>query len=158
MRNKSFGTSQQPSTAVEKAEKDDTIIITKNIGDEITFATIKLKVNGVEEKQTISSKYGSPKTATEGAKFVVVNADLTNITNTAFKIPPDLVIVDNKDRQFKTYSDTIGVIDDYLDYKELPPSIKVTGNWVYELPSDATSYFIASRKSGTNELYEIKLK
>lgn len=73
-------------------------------------------------------------------------------------VSPNLTIVDNKDREFKTYSDTIGAIDDYLDYKELSPSIKVTGNWVYELPADAISYKLISGKSGTNELYEILLK
>ncbi|MFZ3132032.1 MAG: DUF4352 domain-containing protein [Desulfosporosinus sp.] len=149
---------QKPTTLMEQAKKDNMTIISKNIGDEIQFATLKLKVNRVEEKQTINAQYSSPKTAKEGAKFVIVNADLINTTNKAFTMSPNLTIVDNKDREFKTYSDTIGAIDDYLDYKELSPSIKVTGNWVYELPTDATSYKLISGKSGTNELYEILLK
>lgn len=149
---------QKPMTVMEQAKKDNMTIISKNIEDEIILATLKLKVNRVEEKQTISANYSSPKTAKEGAKFVIVNADLTNTTNKAFTMAPDLMIVDNKDREFKTYSDTIGAIEDYLDYKELSPSIKVTGNWVYELPTDATSYKLIVKKSGTNELYEILLK
>ena len=149
---------QESTTAKEKAKKDNMTIIPKNIGDEIQFATLKLKVNRVEEKQTINAKYSSPKTAKESAKFVIVNADLINTTNKAFTMSPNLIIVDNKDREFKTYSDAIGAIDDYLDYKELSPSIKETGNWVYELPTDATSYKLISGKSGTNELYEILLK
>jgi len=148
----------QSTTATEKAKKDNMTIIPKNIGDEIQFATLKLKINRVEEKQTINAKYSSPKTAKEGAKFVIVNADLINTTNKAFTMSPNLIIVDNKDREFKTYSDAIGAIDDYLDCKELSPSIKETGNWVYELPTDATSYKLISGKSGTNELYEILLK
>ncbi|MFZ3131588.1 MAG: hypothetical protein WA125_10935 [Desulfosporosinus sp.] len=47
--------------------------------------------------------------------------------------------------------------DDYFDYKELFPSIKETGNWVYELPTDTTSYKIKTGKSGTNEFREILL-
>lgn len=149
---------QKPTTLMEQAKKDNMTIISKTVGDEIILATLKLKVKRVEENQTISAKYSSPKTAKEGAKFVIVNADLTNTTNKAFTMPPDLMIVDNKNREFKTYSDSIGAIDDYLDYKELSPSIKETGNWVYELPTDATSYKLTVKKSGTNELYEILLK
>ena len=158
MNTSSSNENQQSTTATETAKKDNMTIIPKNIGDEIQFASVKLKINRVEEKQTINAKYSSPKTAKEGAKFVIVNADLINTTNTAFTMSPNLTIVDNKDREFKTYSDTIGAIDDYLDYKELSPSIKETGNWVYELPTDATSYKLISGKSGTNELYEILLK
>ena len=158
MNSSSSDTNQESTTAMENAKKDNMTIIPKNIGDEIQFTTLKLKVNRVEEKQTISAKYSSPKTAKEGAKFVIVNADLINTTNKAFTMSPNLIIVDNKDREYKTYSDTIGAIDDYLDYKELSPSIKETGNWVYELPTDATSYKLISGKSGTNEIYEVLLK
>lgn len=158
MNSSSSDANQESTTAMENAKKDNMTIITKNIGDEIQFATLKLKVNRVEEKQTISAEYSSPITAKEGAKFVIVNADLINTTNKAFTMSPNLMIVDNKDREYKTYSDAIGAIDDYLDYKELSPSIKETGNWVYELPTDATSYKLISGKSGTNELYEILLK
>lgn len=141
----------------EQAEKDKMTIIPKAIGDEITLATIKLKVNHVEGKQSITPEYGSPVTAKEGAKFVVVNVDITNITNKPFDMSPDLLIVDNKERQFKATS-AIFVLDDYLDYRELAPSIKDTGSWLYELPQDATGYSLAIAKSGTQELYMIKLK
>ena len=154
----SSNTNKQPTTAMEQAKKDDMLIIPKTVGDEITLATIKLKVNKVEEKQTLTPEYGSPKTAKEGAKFVIVNADLTNITNKAFNMSPNLVIVDNKDREFKTYSESIGAIGNLLDYKELSPSIKENGNWVYELPTDSTSYKLVTGKSGTKELYQIQLK
>lgn len=144
-------------TFIEQAKKDNMTIITKAIGDEITLATIELKVNRVEEKQTITPQFGSPATAKEGAKFVIVNVDITNITNKSFTMSPDLLIIDNKERQFKA-SDAICIIDDYMDYKELSPSIKETGSWLYELPQDATSYSLVVSKSGTKELYMIKLK
>ena len=99
---------QKPTTLMEQAKKDNMTIISKTVGDEIILATLKLKVNRVEENQTISANYSSPKTAKEGAKFVIVNADLTNTTNKAFTMAPDLMIVDNKDREFNTYADSIG--------------------------------------------------
>lgn len=159
--NKSMNSSTDNSkelTFSEQAKKDNMTIITKAINDEITLATIKLKVNRVEEKQTITPKFGSPATAKEGAKFVVVNVDITNISNKPFTMSPDLlIIIDNKERQFKA-SDAIFILDDYLDYKELSPSIKESGSWLYELPQDATSYSLVVNKSGTKELYMIKLK
>ncbi|EGW40103.1 hypothetical protein DOT_1975 [Desulfosporosinus sp. OT] len=36
--------------------------------------------------------------------------------------------------------------------------IRENGNWVYELPTDATCYKLVTGKSGTNELYQIQLK
>ena len=144
-------------TFLEQAEKDEMAIITKGIGDEVVLATIQLKVNHVEEKQTITPEYGSPETAKGGAKFILVNADVTNITKKPFTLPPDLFIVDNKKREYKA-SDAIFLLDDALDYKELSPDIKETGSWLYEIPEDAVSYSIAIAKSGTNELYMIKLK
>ena len=84
--------------------------------------------------------------------------EITNTTNKAFSFPNNLTIVDDKGREFNSYSDSIGAIDNYLDYRDLPPSIKETGNLVYELPTDATNYNLVSGKTGTNELYQILLK
>lgn len=38
------------------------------------------------------------------------------------------------------------------------PNIKETGDWLYELPEDATSYSLVVAKKDTNEIYMIKLK
>ncbi|MCR3922797.1 MAG: DUF4352 domain-containing protein [Firmicutes bacterium] len=146
------------NTLMEQALQDNMTIIEKATGDEIILATVLLKVTGVEEKQSISTSYGSPTEAKEDAKFVVVSLDLTNTTNKTFSFPPDLIVVDNKGREFNTFSDSIFAIDDYLDYRDLSPSIKETGYLVYELPTDAVSYNLVVAKSGTNELYKILLK
>jgi len=149
---------QDSMTALETAEKNNMTIIHKAVGDEITLATVILKVNTVEEQQTLTAEYRSPVAAKEGAKFVIVNLDVTNTTNKAFEFPPSLIVVDNKNREFNSYPDSIGSIDNYIDYRELSPGIKETGNLVYELPSDATSYSLLIAKAGTNELYQILLK
>ncbi|WP_287704902.1 DUF4352 domain-containing protein [Dehalobacter sp.] len=154
----SDGASQETSSFMEQAKKENLTIIPKAVGDEIILSTIKLRVNHVEEKQTITSKYSSPKTAKEGAKFVIVNVDVTNTSNKAFPFPPDLIVVDNQNREFKTYANSTNTIDNYLDYRELSPGITENGNWVYELPSDAESYKLYVKKSRTKELYEILLK
>ncbi|MDO8657504.1 MAG: DUF4352 domain-containing protein [Candidatus Levybacteria bacterium] len=145
-----------PST--KQAKKEIITIVQKAIGDEIALATLKLKVNSVEEKQTLIATYGSPKVAKEGTKFVVVNLDITNTTNRKFSFSPDIIVVDNKNREYSTYSESIGAIDNYLNYKDLSPSVKETGYLIYEIPNDATSYSLVVGKEGTNELYKIVLK
>ncbi len=146
------------TTVLEKAQKDNMTIIQKQVGEEIAFATLNLKVNSVDEAQTLAPKYGSPVSAKEGAKFIIVNLDLMNTTNTSFSFSPGVVVTDNKDREFKPYSDTILSIDNYIDYRDLSPSIKENGNLVFELPNDATSYSLLVAKGNTNELYQILLK
>jgi hypothetical protein len=146
------------TSAMQEAKKENMQTIEKAVGDEITLATMNLKVTSVEEKQILNPAYGSPKVAKEGTKFVVVGMDVTNTTNSAFDFSPDLIVVDNKDREFSTYSDSIGAISDYLNYKTLSPSVKETGHLIYEIPSDATNYSLMVAKAGTKELYKIVLK
>lgn len=157
--NSTSTTTPTPVSVVEEAKKE-AIVINKAIGDAIALATGTIKINKVEEAKTLSSKYGTPKVATEGTKFIVVNLDVTNTTKSEFTFAPDdvFLLVDNQKREYRTYNDSIGAIDDYLNYKTLSPSIKETGNLVYEIPEDATSYSLVTSKSGTNELYMIKLK
>lgn len=148
----------QPETVMEQAKEDDMNIIQKNVGDEIALATIKVKVTGAEEKQTVSGSFGSPAVAKEGTKFVVVGLEVTNTTNSAFSLSPDFLLIDDKKREFSTYEDSIGATDDYLDYRELSPSVLETGVYIYEIPTDATSYSMAFAKAGSKDLYQVKLK
>ncbi len=145
-------------TAMEQTQKENMVTIDKAVGDEIALATLTMTVINSEEKQTISSSYGSPKVAKEGTKFVVLNVDVTNTTDSAFTLFPDFLLVDDKGREYSTYSDTIGAIDNYLNSRKLSPSIKETGYLVYEIPSDAMSYSLIVAKAGTKELYKVELK
>jgi len=150
--------SNTKTTAMEKAKQEKDQIVNKNIGDEILFATINVKVNSAEEKQILKASYGTPKIAKESTKFVVINMDVTNITNSVFDFAPDLVIVDDKGREFTSYSDVTGSDEKYLDYRKLSPSIKENGNLIYEVPNDANGYSLLIFKGGTKELYKILIK
>lgn len=147
-------------TQMEKAKEEELVTITKAIGDELVMATGNVTVTNIEEKQSISSSYSSPKVAKEGAKFVVVTVEITNTTDSTFIFFPDDVffILDGKNREYDVYNNTIGSIDNYMDSRELAPDIKETGVIVYELPSDATRYSLVTQKAGTKELYKIVLK
>jgi hypothetical protein len=151
--------SPTPVSVVEEAKKE-MVVIDKKVGDEIVLATATLKVNQTEEVKTLSAKYSAPKVAKEGTKFVTVNLDITNTTKSEYSFAPDdvFLLVDNQKREYTTYSDSIGAIDNYLNYKSLSPSIKQTGFLVYEIPDDDTSYSLVTSKAGSKELYIIKLK
>jgi len=131
-------------------------IITKSLGEDVELATITVKVNSVDERQTLNARYGSPAVASENAKFLVISMDVTNTTDSEFYFSPDFVLKDEKGRKFSYYDDTIGSIDDYLN-GDLSPSIKKTGRLVYEVPSDATEFSLIAQKAGTNEVYEISI-
>jgi hypothetical protein len=66
--------------------------------------------------------------------------------------------MDSQERFYQPYDDTIGNINNYLDVRDLPPSIAENGVIVYEIPNDATSYAFAVDKAGTNDRYLVKLK
>lgn len=143
----------------EETKTQNTKIVEKKIGEEFQLAMGKIKVNSVEEKQIISSQYGSPAVAKKDTKFVVVNLDVTNTTSEKITFYANTVkLVDNQERSFETYSDTIGNVDNYLEMRDLSPSIKENGVLVYELPNDATNYALEIDKAGTDERYRVVLK
>lgn len=146
----------EPDTSFEETEEEANII-EKNIGDEVTLATIKFKVNGVEEVSETESTFGST-SAKEDAKFVLIDIDVTNITNSEFDLPDAFILTDNQGREFSTYSDSIGGVDNYIEYRNLSPSIKENGYLMYELPEDASNYSIVIAKAETNDVYEVILK
>lgn len=145
------------NTTAEPASSKN--IIQKNIGDEFQLAMGTIKINSVEEKSILSGGFGSPVSAKEGTKFVVVDLDITNTTSDKITFSSsNMYLVDNKDRNFETYDDTIGNVDNYLEMRDLAPSIKENGLLVFELPNDATTYAFQIDKNGTNDRYMVKLK
>lgn len=143
---------------VSSTTNGEIIIVHKEIGDEIAFETLDLKIISAEEKQSISSYYGSTAESAEGAKFVLVVLELKNTTDKSFAFSPDFKLVDDKSCEFNSYSYTIGNIDNYIENRKLLPDIKEIGYLVYEIPADSSGYSIHSFKEDTKELYKIRLK
>jgi hypothetical protein len=158
--NEIFNEDNSPSTITEAIEEDDFSVIAQSIGDEVVLATIKVKVNRVEEAQTLTGSFGAPAIAKENAKFIVIDMDITNIGKTEFTFFPSdgFVLVDQQGREFTSYGDTIGNVKNYLNMRNLAPSITENGVIVYEIPSDATNYSLTVIKGGTSEIYKINLK
>lgn len=155
-----FGNANPSENQLPDESEKNITYIDKAVGEEVVLATIKFKVNNSSEKQTLSGGFGSPAIAKEDAKFVVIDLSITNTTNVPFTFLPDdgFRLIDDKDRQFTTYGDTIGKVDNYLNVQELSPGIAESGVLVYEIPQDSTSYSFAVGKGGTSEIYRVKLK
>ena len=142
----------------------DMEIIEKNIGDEVELTTIKFEINNIEEKYILTKECqyfcDEPIVAQENTKFVIIDMSITNITKSGFLFFPDngFILIDNQERQFTTYNNTIGSIDNYLNVRDLAPSILESGFIVYNIPEDANSYGIFAGKAGTNKIYGIVLK
>lgn len=146
-------------TMMTAAKEANYETISKTMGDEVALATLKFKVNGVKEASTISSGYGSPKTAKNGAKFVVVELGVENTTNSSFDFFPDdgLRLVDSQKREFTTYPDSVGGVTNYLNVRKLAPGVVESGVIVYEVPENASNYSLVTSKAGANELYQVNL-
>jgi hypothetical protein len=143
------------------ASNPTSIIIEKRVGDDVDLATLRYRVISTEESYQLksSNRFFDPKPAKTGAKFVIVHMEVTNITNNSFRYNHDAtVLVDSKGRNFEASNDSIGRLDDYLTIRNLAPSITETGSVVYEVPIDAVTYSLFSRKKGTNEVFKVVLK
>lgn len=138
---------------------ENSTVVEKNIGDEVDLATIKLKVTNVEEKNTLTAEYSQPTVAKEGVMFIVIDIQVTNITNEPFQFNSNgLYIKDSRDRTYNEYAEVFMAIDDYIQYKDLAPGIMEQGKLVYEVPEDAESYSLNVFKGGTKEEYRISLR
>jgi hypothetical protein len=147
-----------PSNVQQDTNPAKQNIITKNIGDEVELATLTFKVSKVEEKPSIQGSYGSPTTANQGAKFVVLEVSATNILKDTFDFTTDgFVLMDSQGRKFNAF-ESIGKVDNYIDMRKLSPNISEAGVMVYEIPTDATSYSLTVGKASSNDTYKIILK
>ena len=133
---------QSSAETVAQSKKPKTYTIEHTLNEEVEGKTLSIKVTGVEEKNSISSSYRSPKVAGEEAKFVILYAEVTNKTGNEFTFHPrdHSYFVDVEDRIFHSYRDTIGNIEDYLTMRLLSPGIKEKGVLVYQVPKDVENY------------------
>lgn len=152
-----FEDDEEPAIDIEEIEEEKNLI-EKAIGEEAELKTLNLKVTKVEESKKLTSEYYEDVLAKEATKFVLVSMDAVNLTKTEISFPDDLKLIDNQDREFSIYSENIGAIDDYLEYKDLAPSIKESGRLVYQVPEDSTNYYILVGKEGTDDVYKFILK
>lgn len=148
---------EESGEMAEEVKKMNNINV--SIGDTVELATFKYVVNEVQEKDLIKSDYGQPHLATEGTKFVIVDLAVTNTTSETFDYDDSSPVLEDSNGDFyKTYSDTIGNIDNYMDWRELSPNIPETGVIVFQIPKTVDSYQLLTAKANSNDIYRVELK
>lgn len=153
-----FATPVSKATSNTSSTGNQNGIITKNIHDQIDVETLRFNVNSVTETSVVSDIFGS-KVAKPGAKFIVVNLDVMNLTKGKTTFPyKGLSLMDNQSRAYEAYSDSIGYTQNYLIGRDLSPSILENGTLTYEIPNDATGYYIVVGTGKPNEFYKVILK
>lgn len=160
---RSFG--GQPVSA---SPQDPPRIVRKEIGEEVVMSALSFTVLTSGEYGSLvgqSTFFPQQAVAKAGAKFLVVGMEVTNKTTTGLKFSPnasletDIVfrVVDRSGRQYETWRDSIGILSDYLNMRELAPSITETGNLAYEIPQDAYSRDLVAVDPQTNTVYKVDL-
>jgi hypothetical protein len=149
----------EPSRTTAEDSKE-TVDEERKMGENIVLQNLTFKINSFRETNVLTARYSSPKQARQGAKFVVVDFDVTNTTTTSFTpdLNESLRLIDNKEREFKVYNDMIGNIDNYFAWRELAPSLSENGVVVYEIPTDAEQYILTVFEQDLSKIYVVKLK
>jgi hypothetical protein len=162
----------QEETTEEKAQITDeggevlegeggVTLVKFDIGETVKMSDLTFKVNEYEEAESISSQYSTrPETAKKGTKFIVIDLDVTNEANTDVMFDPNeyFILFDaTKERQYTTYDESIGNIDDYLNFKNLSPGIPETGKLVYLIPEDVIDYGLFSYDEAEYQPYYVPL-
>lgn len=137
---------------------DNENIIEKNLGDEIELDKIKFTITTVEETDEITSDYDVVTKAKEGAKFIVVGIDVTNISKSSFDLSPEFLLIDNEGREYNSYSSGLVTLGNSMDHRELAAGIKESGFYAFEVAEDSIGYSIFMGKESTDEIYEVILR
>jgi len=125
------------------------------IGETAEFATLKLKLTGCSETTELKGLFGNKK-ADDGTKFIVFTYTVENITKQEITFSSeDFKLYDSQERQFSAYDDAYWYNDDVLVYETLSPNMPKKGVSIFNVPKDATGYFMIGGKSGTNEYFKM---
>ncbi len=144
--------SDQPDSD-EGEEEEEMVWTDVHPGEAIELATIKVTVNGSEEKTKLEDDWSSIE-AQDGTKFVVISVTLENITKETMTFrASDLPLADSQDRNYNLYDSAFLYMNDALSYPELAPNIPKTGYLVYNVPADSEGYYFYASKAETNEAY-----
>lgn len=150
------------STKASETKQPTTPPIQKPLGEEVALKSVRFTVKGIEEKDTLTSdnQFAAPIHAKAGAEFLIVNVSVTNTDKSNLTFSPDDVfrLVDNQQRQFTSNTTVDLYVKDNLGYRGLAPGIPEDGQVVYEVPTDATNYYLAATDGGSNPVYKFTLK
>lgn len=137
---------------------EDKNIIKKEIGQELELKNLNITVTTVEETNELVGDLDEKTQAREGSKFLVIGLDIVNTSKEGFSFYNDFLLIDQEGREYQGYGDSIGNLKNYMDGRDLAPSIKEEGFICFELPEDSLAYSIFIGKEAKDEVYEVVLR
>lgn len=146
---------EEPVNAISNGSEASKVTVHSQ-GQEVEFATQKMKFNRGYSETTLTASYGSPLVADQGTKFVVVDHTVTNTTNTPFTYN-NYILLDGEDKLYNPTS-AIGVVDNYMDVRELAPNVPETGLAIFKVPASTIKFKFGAAKGGTSELHVIEFE
>ena len=129
--------------------------ITAGVGEEVTFATVKLKIPSIKEEYFISGS-GGTKVSNINKSFLVMDLEIQNITKQQIDFDPNgfILIGTHIDEGFLVYKDAKNYIDNTFQGGKIEPGVKKTGVLVFEVqPFNETNYWLFLDVLGTNKTY-----
>lgn len=132
------------------------------LSNEGVSSDVKIVVDGAESKSEVGDNQFSKKKA-QGV-FKVITITLTNNQKDAITIDSNsFKLVDDKGREFSYSSEgqtalmtSVSGKDESFFLKKLNPGLSITGKVVFDVPQDATGFYLKARGGMTGK--EIKLK
>jgi hypothetical protein len=144
--------------AFETDDETDTENITwqdASLGQEMELATLKICVNGCEEKSELTADYYEPEQAQDGTKFVVFTAVVENITTDTVNFNNEIRLTDSQGRNYDPYFNALWYYDETFSYTDLAPNIPQSGYFVYNIPEDSTGYYLSVTEENANIGYRV---
>ena len=132
-------------------------IIDVAFGDIAEFASITVKLLDCYETTKLASTFSSVE-AKSGTKFVVIKAEIENITKSPISISNSFGFIDDKEREYAAYDDAFFYFDNVLYYSELAPNIPEQFFLVFNVPNDSVNYSLYAGILGTDDIIYLHTK
>jgi hypothetical protein len=114
------------------------------LNQEVTVKEFVYNITKVEETTVLESDNMFIDDVTTSGEFLIVTASITNNDKKARMLDTSLVqLKDNQDREFEPLSSGDAIMwlgDNLLFLEEVNPGLSRTGKFIFEVPTDVTSY------------------
>lgn len=140
----------------EEAEKSVNII-EKALNEEVTLATITMKVNSVEKLSELPSGFGESTKPSDGNNiFLKLNLTIKNISEEDVTVVEDMIVIaDSQDNQYEMQSLYFINDENQLYYESIRPNLAKTGNVYFEVPKSSEGYYLPISHKDTGDMYKI---
>ena len=140
--------------------QEDANYIDIALNDTAELSKFKVTATKVEEKTKLvdTNELYDDKTAEDGTKYVAYYLTFENITKNAETVNLyGLELTDSEGRNFECDYEANYYFES-INYESVNPSMKKSGVVVFNVPTDASNYYITLGKDGTNDAYRFYAK